>query len=202
MLSWILFNLLITLQAQAGDRGRERRVAIYGFAFCDRVSEERQGLLEEVSEGSLELLDQRSVILTLENNVLWFGNVCLLIYNIKLKFKIPQQILIYWNAQIIYWNTHQLVPLKKWILQFNFPNFLSFRWTNVITHPNIKGELLSLTHYHSVGIEMYENMLLCVVFSFDSNLMITPWNLFDCSIFIPLNFLQTNMVTLYFNSPS
>lgn len=70
MLSLILFNLLTNLQVPAGGRGRERRVAIYGFAFCDRVSEGRQGLPEEVSEGSLELLDQRSVILTLENNVL------------------------------------------------------------------------------------------------------------------------------------
>lgn len=94
---YAFFNFIqfINPQVPAGGRGRERSVAIYCFAFCDRVSEGRRGLLEEVSEESLELLDQRSVILTLENNIVWFGHVCLLISNIKLKFKTPQQILIY-----------------------------------------------------------------------------------------------------------
>ena len=44
-----------------------------GFAICDRVNEGRRGPLEEVSEESLEPLDQRSVILILENDVLQFG---------------------------------------------------------------------------------------------------------------------------------
>lgn len=43
------------------------------FAMCDRVNEGRQDLLEEVSEGSLEPLDKRSVILMLENNILCLG---------------------------------------------------------------------------------------------------------------------------------
>ena len=40
------------------------------FVICDRVNMGRQGLLDEGIEGSPEPLDRRSVILTLENNIL------------------------------------------------------------------------------------------------------------------------------------
>lgn len=40
------------------------------FAICDRVTVERQGLLEEVNEETREPQDQRSVILTLEESCL------------------------------------------------------------------------------------------------------------------------------------
>ena len=53
--------------------GWKGRLPLPGFAICDRVNEGRRGPLEEVSEESLEPLDQRSVILILENDVLQFG---------------------------------------------------------------------------------------------------------------------------------
>lgn len=85
LLSLVLFNLLINLPAVGEGRGGG--LPFTCFAMCDRVNEGRQGLLEEVNEGSLEPLDKRSVILMLENNILWFGNVCHLLCKMKLKFK-------------------------------------------------------------------------------------------------------------------
>jgi hypothetical protein len=54
LLILILFNLFIHLEGPAWGR-----LQFICFAICDRVNVGRQGLLEEASEGILELLDQR-----------------------------------------------------------------------------------------------------------------------------------------------
>lgn len=115
------------------------------FAICDRVNGGKQDLLEEVSEGNPEPLDQRSVILTLENNhsLAWFDK----------KLKHSQQVLKQPKSQIVCWNAHQLVLFKRdFTIHLTLFTLFSEQTDSI---SKCKRSAVILTHYHSMYIKTY-----------------------------------------------
>lgn len=129
-------DLLLTLVLWNSCIPRQRttmgRLLFICFSICDRANVGRRGLLEEVNEGILEPLGQRSVILILKDSTLWSGNVR------PHNWLTLQQIRKQPKSQTPHWNAHWWLA----VLKFNFSCLLcAAQWRNLITSLDVNGQV-------------------------------------------------------------